>query len=136
VYTCERENRFLIFVQKVTMAFEISVEDNYTSIHLNERIGAFDMQALHDQMVGELMDTPYFIMEGSDGFEPTKELIIALKAVNESISTLDGTIVFVGFTKNVNQELEANEMVVIPSFDEAVDYLFMIQLERDLGKDD
>ena len=53
--------------------------------------------------------------------------------LNQLVASYKGLMLFVGFNQEEIDVMDSGNLTHIPSFDEAVDYIFMDQLEKELG---
>ena len=56
--------------------------------------------------------------------------------INSQIQTANGHLVFCEGSNEINKKIDEMGLVFIPSLDEAVDYIFMEQIEKMMGEED
>jgi hypothetical protein len=114
------------------MGYEIQAEDNFNLIQLNNTFSSIDLIDLIKNLEEGLLETPYLIIQ-SILEEPCGETMLEqFVDLNNLIQSQKGLMLFVDFDVQDQQQIEKLKLTTIPSFDEAVDYIFMDQLEKEL----
>lgn len=115
------------------MQFEIQSEENYTLVQLSTDLITIQMiEVLDEQVRSGLLDVPYLIFEANGGERIEDVAFSALDDLNALYKSEDGLCIFAGFEGIIISQLEKLGIICIPTVDEAIDYIFMDQIEKEL----
>jgi len=117
------------------MAYEIQAEDNYNRIRIDELFGIDDFADLVSNLHDGLLHMPFLIIQAEPQIVVGKEVVDQFSQFNSLIQEKVGLMLFVDFGEEDTQLLNSVSLTTIPSFDEAVDYIFMDQLEKELDSE-
>ena len=114
----------------MTEGIEINATEQYVAITIDiELEPQIDWGQIKNESEELLMDLPYLIIDGIHRVEVSQESARFFGAWAEELKNQNGILVLV----HTNEEQgDKHGYTVIPSFDEAVDYVYMEQLTRDL----
>ena len=124
------------------MSFEIKKEDNYASITSNvEKLDTLVAPDLKSQLV--VLDKEginNYIIDLSATRYCDSSGLSALLVGNRLAKGANGCLVICGLQPTVNKMIEIsqlhNVLNITPTFNEAVDYIFMTQVEKELGDEE
>lgn len=114
------------------MAFEIQAEQDFTLVQLNDVCSAEDIVLIVEQLTEGLLDTPYVVVEPFLNEEISDDVWEAWKDVDALIDEHNGLLIFVAGGRPFEEAVNNADLTYIPSYDEAVDYIFMDRLEKEM----
>lgn len=117
------------------MAYEIQAADNYNLVQLYDPFVQEDLLSIQSDLAEGLIDSPYIIIQSMLESDIEPELIALIGDLNREILDQKGLMLMVDFDYAAMDILENAGLTNIPSFDEAIDYIFMDQLEKELGSE-
>ncbi|MBI1307915.1 MAG: hypothetical protein GC181_15030 [Bacteroidetes bacterium] len=117
------------------MAFEVQAEQEYNLVHITEELSAGEVIAISSQLSEGLLETPYVIVEIILPEELDSDTIEQWENLNELVLDNSGLMIFVGIRDTQQNDFEEKGLTTIPSLDEAIDYVFMDRLEKELDED-
>lgn len=107
-------------------------EENYIKFECIDAFNAKDLSELEKQAAN--FNQYWIIGCFSDNISADDGLLNDLSALNKVCTDGDGLLVICGGNKQLESAADEMELTWVPSYDEAVDYVFIEQLER--GFDD
>lgn len=124
------------------MSFEISKEDNYTAIISKaEKLDTLVAPDLKAQLV--LLDkegVSNYIIDLSNTRYCDSSGLSALLVANRLAKGAEGCLVICGLQDPVNKMIQISQLHTVlnitPTFNEAIDYIFMSQVEKELGNEE
>ena len=118
------------------MSFEIHVEEDYNLVELSGESDVMEMDEINAALSDGLLETPYVIIQQLGESNIEEEFISRLVDLRDAVMAANGLLLLVGFSRPDCDVLDENDSTTIPSFDEAVDYIFMDRLEKEMDAED
>lgn len=116
------------------MEIKTHQEENYLHVWSEGRFDSEEWQAFIEMIEDESNPQVWIIMEVSDEDIPlSAAMAMEIVALNEFCSDNDGMLLMVASDRPLEEQMEELSVTSIPSLQEAIDYIFIEQLERDLG---
>jgi anti-sigma B factor antagonist len=79
----------------------------------------------------------YIVLDFSNIKTVDSEMLRAIEVQLQKLISTDGLIVFASNDEKINTDIAATfndpDLIILPTVDEAVDYIFMDEIENDLG---
>ncbi|MEO8147998.1 MAG: hypothetical protein ABI723_10195 [Bacteroidia bacterium] len=79
----------------------------------------------------------YVVLDFSNITSVNKEMLSALEGQLQQLMNTDGFIVFASSDEKINTDIAATfndpDLLILPTVDEAVDYIFMDEIENEIG---
>lgn len=114
------------------MGYEIQAEELYNLVQVDSGFDQDELESLMNELRDGLLDTPYVVVMPLEVHTFGEEWIRNWTDFNAEILEAGGLLIFVHFTKNDLADLDDAEMMSIPTLEEAVDYIFMDRLEKEM----
>lgn len=119
------------------MNFNIHATEQYNLVDfLTEVVDANDLSVIENNLREGLAETPYLILD----FTPIRligfEALDALKNLCELLVSEEGLLVVAAPDSSLTAKLSDTDVIMLPTVDEAIDYVYMDNLEKELGADD
>lgn len=116
------------------MNIDIQATDQYNRVEfMSDVVDANDFRQIEEYMRDGLGEAPYVILD----FDPIRligfEAIAQLKELESFLRSEEGMIVIAALDPGVESKLQDTGITMIPTIDEAIDYVFMDRLEKELG---
>lgn len=113
-------------------------EEQYTVLIIkNEHFNADLSEELKNAVTSNLEnDAKNFIIEMKAITKADDNLFPALEMISNTLEKEEGFLVFVCNSEKLEKELQEKGYVTTPTFDEAVDYIFMEEIEKQLREGD
>lgn len=118
------------------MEIKTHQEENYLHIWSEGKFDPDAWQNLKDIIDDEANPQYWIICEISDEDIPlSAPMAMELVALSEQCKENGGLLITVASDRNFENQLEELGITSIPSMQEAIDYIFIEQLEKDLGSE-
>lgn len=109
-------------------------EENYLHVATEGRFDSDEWQKFWEIIEDESNPQNWLIMEISEEETPlSAPFAVEMVSLNAHCQDNGGLLIVVADNRNFEDQLEELSIMSIPSLDEAIDYIFIEQLERDLG---
>jgi hypothetical protein len=114
------------------MNFELFSEDYHNLLIPQSELLTQEMVLEVDELLKDgLLEIPYLIVVGEYVRVIEREAIFAIRNLESLLQGETGALIFTGFEKLVQEELEDNGFTYIEHLDEAMDHVYLLQLDRD-----
>ena len=112
-------------------------EENYLHLAIDGKFDEDNWDELTTQLVDEDNPQIWIIMEfESPEITLHADMVNAIAELHQHCAENKGLLIIIGESEKINKVAELTEALVLPTLDEAIDYIFMEQLEQDLGLED
>lgn len=119
------------------MNFTIHTTEQYNLVDfLTDAVDANDLALVESELREGLAETPYLILDLSPIRMLGVEAMEVLNNMARLLESEEGLLIAAAPEKSLIDKLTGIQVQVIPTVDEAVDYVFMDQLEKELGRED
>lgn len=120
------------------MNIQTIIEDQYTALIIkNEDINAELCEELKNTVTANLESgSKNFIIEMKAVKNADDNFFPALEMISNTMEKEEGFLVFVCADGEIENKLQEKGYVTTPTFDEAVDYIFMEEIEKQLREGD
>lgn len=119
------------------MSLTIEPKDKYLLITFSdESINTNSVNQLKEYAVNADVEN-YIVLDFSNIVSIDKEMLLAIEEQLQKLISTDGLIVFASNDEKINTDIAATfndpDLLILPTVDEAVDYIFMDEIENDIG---
>lgn len=119
------------------MNFNIHTTEQYNLVDFySEVVDANDLNTIESELREGLAETPYLILD----FTPIRligfEALGALEILVKLLESEEGLLIVAASEDNLEEKLSGIGVTLIPTVDEAVDYVYMDQLEKEFGSEE
>jgi hypothetical protein len=112
-------------------------ESNYLHVQIGGKFSQMDWDGVEELVKNEDDRQTWLIMAIDDNSSiRDMELWHAVVELNAFCLENQGLLVLTGSNKELVDLCEKLGLIILPTLDEAIDYVFMEQLEKDLGQDE
>ena len=111
-------------------------EANYLHIQISGKFNPTDWGVL-EELVQNTDDPQIWIIMAIDDQGSIKDMDLwyAVTELNAFCLERNGSLVITGINKEIMDLCEKLGLTILPTLDEAIDYIFIEQLEQDLGEE-
>ena len=119
------------------MSLIIEPREKYLLITFcNETISQSDLNQL-EKFISSARKESYIVLDFYKIKIADKEMLVSTEQLLQQIIKEDGLIVFANNDEKINSDLAATfndpDLLILPTVDEAVDYIFMDEIENEIG---